>query len=204
MISGRRRRLGTATASGVAGVGFGLPCVFGIRYPANTGEVWSFLGFPTYGNGPFERVGIATTVSLLAGFLAVCVVEAVLALAIVHRSTWAARASAALLPIEVAYWIGFALPVGFVLGAGGSSYSVANSLIPVPGEPGLAMEPNGCCPLRPTRRESAEPAARERWAVCTRCGPLSPAGSRASRVTFEGDVSVASLPAAPNLTRRWW
>ncbi len=117
MISGRRRRLGTATASGVAGVGFGLPCVFGIRYPANTGEVWSFLGFPTYGNGPFERVGIATTVSLLAGFLAVCVVEAVLALAIVHRSTRAARASAALLPIEVAYWIGFALPVGFVLGA---------------------------------------------------------------------------------------
>jgi hypothetical protein len=117
VISGRGRTLGAATASGVAGVGFGLPCVFGIRHLANTGEVWHFLGFPTYGDGPFGRVGIATTVSLLAGFLAVCVAEVLLGVSIAHRSPWSAEASAALLPIELAYWIGFALPIGLVLGA---------------------------------------------------------------------------------------
>ena len=53
--SARWRELRAATASGVTGVGFGLPCVFGIRHLAKTGAVWQFLGFPTYGNGPFER-----------------------------------------------------------------------------------------------------------------------------------------------------
>ncbi|MEP7203301.1 MAG: hypothetical protein ABI894_11860 [Ilumatobacteraceae bacterium] len=118
MIRGRGRRIVAATASGFAGVGFAIPCIVGIRHLSKTGEVWQFLGFPTYGDGPFERIGIGTTVPLLAGFLAVCAAEAVLAVTIVHRSPWAAQASAALLPIEVAYWTGFALPVGFVLGVG--------------------------------------------------------------------------------------
>lgn len=117
MVIRRGRQLVAAMASAVAGVGFGLPCVWAIRYTAQNGQVWQFLGFPTYGDGPFEHVGIATTVPLLAGFLAVCVAEVVLSIAIAHRSPWAATASGALLPVEVAYWIGFALPLGFVLGA---------------------------------------------------------------------------------------
>jgi len=105
------------TASAVAGVGFGLPCVWAIRYTAQTGQVWQFLGLPTYGDGPFEDAGITTTVPLLAGFLAVCVAEVVLSVGITRRSPWAATASRSLLPFEVVYWIGFALPFGFVLGA---------------------------------------------------------------------------------------
>ena len=33
------------------GLGFGLPCAYGIRYLSTSGEVWTFLGFPTYGGG---------------------------------------------------------------------------------------------------------------------------------------------------------
>jgi len=35
------------------------------------------MDFPAYGRGPFERVGIPTTVPLLAAFLLVCILEAV-------------------------------------------------------------------------------------------------------------------------------
>jgi len=43
------------------GLGFGIPCVFAIRHFAQTGEVWTFMGFPTYGKGPFERIGVQTS-----------------------------------------------------------------------------------------------------------------------------------------------
>jgi hypothetical protein len=46
----------------VARLGFGLPCAWGIVHLARTGETWTFLGFPTYGGGPFERAGIGSTV----------------------------------------------------------------------------------------------------------------------------------------------
>ena len=42
------------------GLGFGIPGVLGAIHLARTGEVWTFLGFPTYGGGPFERLGIQT------------------------------------------------------------------------------------------------------------------------------------------------
>lgn len=33
------------------GLGFGLPCAYGIRYLSTTGEVRTFFGLPTYGGG---------------------------------------------------------------------------------------------------------------------------------------------------------
>ena len=101
----------------LVGLGFGIPGVIGARHLARYDEVWQFLGFPTYGEGPFERAGIATTVPLLLGFVAVCaaeVVVGVLLLAEWHPALWL---SLVLVPFELAYWIGFALPFGFVLGA---------------------------------------------------------------------------------------
>lgn len=115
-MTGSGRRVGAAAAAAFAGVGFGVPCAFGIVHLAQTGEVWQFLGFPTYGDGPFERIGVPTTVPLLVGFLTVCVAEVALAVAILRRSPWAAKASTALLPFELVYWTGFALPFGFVFG----------------------------------------------------------------------------------------
>ena len=53
----------------VLGLGFGIPGVIGLRHFAERGEVWTFMGFPAYGGGPFERFGIETSV-LRAGLVA--------------------------------------------------------------------------------------------------------------------------------------
>ena len=44
------------------GLGFGLPCLWGIWQLRATGQVPTLFGFPSYGGGPFERHGIHTTV----------------------------------------------------------------------------------------------------------------------------------------------
>lgn len=44
------------------GLGFGIPGFIGTRQLAQHHEMWRFLSFPTYGDGPFERAGISTTV----------------------------------------------------------------------------------------------------------------------------------------------
>jgi hypothetical protein len=98
------------------GLGFGLPCVFAIRHLAQTGEVWTFMGFPTYGRGPFERIGVHTTIALLACFLSVCLVEVVVGLLLCVGTPYGPATSYALLPFELAFWVGFALPVGPLLG----------------------------------------------------------------------------------------
>ena len=108
------------TAAGIVsmllGLGFGVPCVFAIRHLAATGEVWTFLGFPTYGNGPFERVGLQTSVPLLVGFLLVCAAEVALGVLLVQGVSYAPVAGYLILPVELVFWIGFALPFGPVLG----------------------------------------------------------------------------------------
>ena len=105
-----------AVLSLVLGLGFGIPGVFGALHLARTGEVWTFMGFPTYGGGPFERVGVDSTVPLIAGFVAVCVAELVVGVLLWVDAPHAALYSLALLPLELAYWIGFALPFGPPLG----------------------------------------------------------------------------------------
>ena len=37
--------------------------------------MWTFLGFPTYGGGPFERVGLRPSVALILAFVVVCAAE---------------------------------------------------------------------------------------------------------------------------------
>ena len=58
-------------------VGFGVFCVPAMRNLLRGRDIPIVLGFPAYGRGPFERVGIPTTVPLLAAFLLVCILEAV-------------------------------------------------------------------------------------------------------------------------------
>jgi hypothetical protein len=105
-----------AVLAWISGLGFGLPAVFGLRYFARHHQLWTFLGFPTYGGGPFERWGIPTSIPLLAGFIAVCVAELVVGALLwsgLPLDLWLALA---LLPFELIYWIGFALPFGPILG----------------------------------------------------------------------------------------
>ena len=105
-----------ALCSIVLGLGFGLPAIFGTLHFARTGEAWTFMGFPTYGGGPFERLGLSTSVQLLLGFVFVCLAEVIVGVMLLRDVPHAAIVSYALLPFEFAFWIGFALPFGPPLG----------------------------------------------------------------------------------------
>lgn len=95
---------------------FGLPGSSAIWYLADRGHIWTFLGFPTYGAGPFENIGIKTTVPLLIVFLLVCAAELAAGWLLWQRRRAGAMLALALLPAEFAFWIGFALPLGPVAG----------------------------------------------------------------------------------------
>lgn len=101
-----------ALCSLALGVGFGLPAIVGALHLSRTGEVWTFLGFPTYGGGPFERLGVQTSVPLLVCFALVCAAEVAVGIMLLLDLPYAGVASSALLPFELLFWIGFALPFG--------------------------------------------------------------------------------------------
>lgn len=109
-------RVAAALCSLVLGLGFGIPGAIGAWHRARTGETWTFLGFPTYGGGPFERWGIPTTVGLLAGFVLVCAAEVALAVMILLDAPGTTPLALLLLPAEIVFWVGFALPAGPPLG----------------------------------------------------------------------------------------
>ena len=106
-----------AVCSFVLGLGFGLPGAYGAWYFARHDTVWTFLGFPTYGGGPFEGWGVPTSVRLLLAFVLVCAAEVVVGVLL-----WGDRAvglwlALALVPVELVFWVGFALPFGPLFGA---------------------------------------------------------------------------------------
>ena len=101
----------------ITGLGFGSLGLYGTAYFARHGDVWYFKGLPTYGDGPFESIGIPTTVGLLSGFLTVCTAELVTGVLLWKRSRAGLGLSLAILPLEATYWIGLALPFGPLLGA---------------------------------------------------------------------------------------
>ena len=100
----------------VAGLGFGIPAAVGTVYFARHHEVWLLWGLPTNGDGPFEDWGIPNSTALQGAFVAVCAAEVALGILL-----WRGRGrvlSMALLPVELVFWTGFALPFGFGLGVG--------------------------------------------------------------------------------------
>jgi hypothetical protein len=105
-----------AALSLVAGLGFGIPGLIGTLQFARTGQVWTFMGLPTYGGGPFERLGLPTSVPLLLAFVLVCLAEVVVGILLLLDAPYAAVASYVLLPFELVFWVGFALPFGPPLG----------------------------------------------------------------------------------------
>ena len=96
----------------ISAFGFGVFCAPAIRNLLAGQDIPYVLGFPAYGRGPFERVGIPTTVPLLTWFLVVCLLEGV-----AGRLLWSGYRTGAilalvLLPFGAMYWWGFALPFG--------------------------------------------------------------------------------------------
>ncbi len=100
-----------------SGLGFGLPGVGAIRHLHATAEVWTFLGYPTYGGGPFEDHGVATTVPLLIAFCLVCGLQVVAGVRLWNAHRDGAILALALVPAGALFWWGFALPVGPLLAA---------------------------------------------------------------------------------------
>ena len=92
-------------------VGFGVFCFPAIRNLLIGRPIPIVMGFPAYGRGPFERVGIPTTVPLLAAFLLVCLLEAVAGFLLWGDYKSGAVLALALLPMGAVFWWGFALPI---------------------------------------------------------------------------------------------
>lgn len=96
-------------------VGFGVFCFPAIRNLLIGRPIPIVMGFPAYGRGPFERVGISTTVPLLAAFLLVCILEAIAGFLLWDGYKSGAVLALVLLPAGGVFWWGFALPIPPVL-----------------------------------------------------------------------------------------
>ncbi|MBX3061859.1 MAG: hypothetical protein U0528_16875 [Anaerolineae bacterium] len=92
-------------------IGIGVFCFPAIRNLLNGQDIPMVMGFPAYGRGPFERVGIPTTVPLLAAFLLVCILEAVAGYLLWSGTRSGAILALLLLPAGAIFWWGFALPI---------------------------------------------------------------------------------------------
>ena len=92
-------------------IGFGVFCIPAIRNVMAGKDIPYVFGFPAYGEGPFERMGIHSTVPLLSGFLLVCILEGVTGILLWHGLKSGAILALVLLPFGIIYWWGFALPI---------------------------------------------------------------------------------------------
>jgi len=93
-------------------VGFGVFCLPAIRNVWMGRELPIVMGFKAYGGGPFERIGLQSSVGLLAAFLLVCIGEGVAGWLLWGGHKAGAILALALLPLGALFWWGFALPVG--------------------------------------------------------------------------------------------
>ena len=80
------------------------------------GILYTF-GNPTYGNGPFERIGVPTTVPLLLAFLAACLVQLTGGLLLI----WLRPSGFVVVPLgmllSAPFWWGFDLPFAWLSAA---------------------------------------------------------------------------------------
>ncbi len=100
-----------AALQGFIAVGIGVFCFPAIRNLRMGRDIPLVMGFPAYGRGPFERIGLPTTIPLLVGFLLVCMLEAVASVLLWQGHVSGALLSLVLLPLGALFWWGFALPI---------------------------------------------------------------------------------------------
>lgn len=96
-------------------IGFGVFCLPAIRNLLMGRDIPYIMGFPAYGDGPFERAGFPSTVPLLSAFLLVCILEGVAGWLLWGGSKTGAVLALALVPIGAIFWWGFALPIPPIL-----------------------------------------------------------------------------------------
>lgn len=148
----RQGRVLTRSASVLAwasGVGFGAPGIYAIWHLARHGDIARFMGYPTYGEGVFDRkFGVRTTVPLLSAFALACAAECRAGWLLWNRQRSGGILALALLPVESVFWIGFSLPLGPVAGA-------ARTALVLTGWPSLKAKP----PQQPRRLRRRDPDA---------------------------------------------
>lgn len=98
--------------------GFGLPAVPVAAYLLRRGSLPTFLGlFEMYG-GPWSvRLGSGTFGGALAAFFGVAAAAAWAAERVRRGASGGRVLAVALLPVEAVFWIGFALPIPWIVGA---------------------------------------------------------------------------------------
>jgi len=99
-------------------VGFGVFCPPAIWSLWLGNGVPTVMGFPAYGGGPFERVGVPTTVPLVSAFMVVCILQAVAGWLLWGGSRNGAILALVLIPVGAVFWWGFALPYAVILQVG--------------------------------------------------------------------------------------
>ena len=91
--------------------GFTIPAILSVAQ--GHGIPYAF-GNPTYGNGPFERIGVPTTAPLLLAFLAACLVQLAGGLLLI----WPRSSGFAVVPVgmllSAPFWWGFDLPLAWL------------------------------------------------------------------------------------------
>ena len=94
----------------ITAAGFGVPCLMAIRNLMTGRGIPFIIGFPAYGGGPFERIGVHTTVPLVFAFLLVCTLEGVAGVLLWGGHKSGAMLALVLIPAGAVFWWGFALP----------------------------------------------------------------------------------------------
>ncbi len=94
----------------VSGAGLGVCCLVAIQSLVVTGRIAVVGGYPTFGQGNFQRYGEPTTVPLLIAFLFVCLLEAAAGWLLWQGRLSGGLIALAALPAGAIFWWGFDLP----------------------------------------------------------------------------------------------
>jgi hypothetical protein len=98
-------------ANGLGFGGFAIPAIVSVSQ--GHGIFYTF-GYPTYGNGPLEQIGVPTTAPLLAGFLAACVVQVIGGVLLLWPRPPGIVVSLVGMLLGATFWWGFSLPFAWL------------------------------------------------------------------------------------------
>jgi hypothetical protein len=97
--------------------GFGIPAPFVASHYLRERTLPSFMGlFSMYGGGLFDRFSPEIFAVFLGLFTALCALEAYAAWLLWNGEPLGAWMTLALLPIDVVFWVGFAVPFPPLIG----------------------------------------------------------------------------------------
>lgn len=101
----------------VVAAGFGLSAFPVVAHLVERRDLPMTFGFRAYGGGWFERFSPETFAILLGVFVGICAVEAFAAWLLWNGARSGGVLTLVLLPLEIVFWSGFALPIPPIVAA---------------------------------------------------------------------------------------